>query len=58
MGYDSLKLAAETKKFNKNVEYLETYKEIFERVKLLAGPNDVVMILGAGSIDKLADMFE
>lgn len=58
MGYDSLKLAAETKKFNKNVEYLETYKEIFVRVKELARPNDVVMILGAGTIDKLADMFE
>lgn len=56
-GYDSLKLANEIKKYNKSVEYLESYKEIFEGIKSFAKKGDVVMILGAGTIFKLGDMF-
>ena len=56
-GFDSLKLANETKKRNKNVEHIETFKDIKSRVLSLAKKGDVVMILGAGTIEKLAKMF-
>lgn len=57
-GYDSLKLSNELKQKNNNVAYIETYAEMFDRVKEFAKPKDVVMILGAGTIDKFAKMFE
>lgn len=56
-GYDSLKLANETKKFVADVEYIETFKEIKNRVIKKVVSNDVVFILGAGTIEKLASMF-
>ena len=56
-GYDSLKLANEMKKYNDSVEYLESYKEIFDRVNRFSKQGDVVLVLGAGTIFKLADMF-
>lgn len=57
MGYDSLKLADETKKHNACVEYLESYDDAFRRVCEDARKGDVVLILGAGTIVGLADMF-
>ena len=56
-GFDSLKLSNELKKTNNSVEYLESYKEIFESAKSFASQGDVVLVLGAGTIFKLADMF-
>lgn len=56
-GYDSLKLTDETRKYNSNVECIETFSEIKKRVIELADKNDVVLILGAGTIEKLAKMF-
>lgn len=56
-GYDSLKLANETKNVVENVEYIETFKEIKEKVLKKIKPNDVVLLLGAGTIENLAKMF-
>ncbi len=56
-GFDALKLASEIKQHNPNVDYLETYAEIYKRLKTLAKKDDVVMILGAGKIEKLAEEF-
>ena len=56
-GFDSLKLANETKNKKSNVEYLETYEEIKKRVLEIAKPHDVILILGAGTIQKLSKMF-
>jgi UDP-N-acetylmuramate--alanine ligase len=56
-GYDSLKLANEIKKYNSTVEYLESYKEIVFGVKSFVKKGDIVLVLGAGTIFKLADMF-
>ena len=56
-GYDSLKLADETKKYNKNVWCLDDYQEAFFKIKQSSKQGDVVMILGAGTIEKLADKF-
>ena len=36
--------------------YFESYKQIAQSVKKLAKPNDIVMILGAGTIEKLAKL--
>lgn len=56
-GYDSLKLASDTKMINPNVEYIETYEDIKKRVEEISNSKDVVLILGAGTIEKLAKMF-
>ena len=56
-GYDSIKLFNEIKEKGILVEYIETYKEIKTRIMNIAKPNDVILILGAGSIEKLAKMF-
>lgn len=57
-GYEADILANETKNYVKQVEYIQTFDEIFERLKILAQPNDVIFILGAGTIEHLAKMFE
>lgn len=56
-GYDSLKLADETRKYVKTARVVDTYEEIKQEVEKLAKPKDVVLILGAGSVEKLARMF-
>lgn len=56
-GFDSLKLASETKKLNKQTFYIEEFEEIKSSVLKLAKPKDVVFILGAGTIERLAKMF-
>lgn len=58
MGYDSLKLASEVKKYNLNVEYIESLEEIKKYILKLAKPNDIVFVLGAGTIEKLAKIFK
>ena len=55
-GKNSLDLAMKSEEFVKNVEYYETYDEILKRLKKLAKCGDVIFILGAGTIDKLAKM--
>ena len=56
-GYDSLILAEETKKNISNVLYIDSFKKIKEKVLSEIKSGDVVLILGAGTIEKLADMF-
>lgn len=57
MGYDSLKLANDCKEKNRMVEHIETYEDIKKRVDEIVGMGDVVLILGAGTIEKLARMW-
>ena len=45
------------KEYAFDVEYIETFEQIKNRVFEVCKRNDVVLILGAGSIEKLADMF-
>lgn len=54
-GMNSIDLMTETRKFVENVEYYKTYFEITKRVKVVAKTNDIVLVLGAGNIEKLAD---
>lgn len=56
-GYDSLVLEKETKKNISNVLYLVSFKKIKEKVLSEIKSGDVVLILGAGTIEKLAEMF-
>ncbi len=56
-GKNSLDLAVESERFNQSVEYFESYEEIKTRIEALASSHDVVMILGAGTIENLARMF-
>ena len=56
-GYDSLKLADETRKYVKTARVVDTYEEIKQEIEKLVKPKDVVLILGAGSVEKLARMF-
>ena len=54
-GYDSLKLLNGVKE-RVNAELIETYEEIVLKLKEEVVEGDVVMILGAGTIDKLCDL--
>ncbi len=56
-GYEADTLANKTKEYVKEVEYIKGYDNIFNRIKKLANINDVVFILGAGTIEQLAYMF-
>ena len=56
-GYDSLKLADETRKYVKTARVIDTYVEIKQEIERLVKPNDIILILGAGTIDKLAELF-
>lgn len=55
-GKNSLDLKSETEKYISNVEYYKTYEEICARLKVLASSGDVILILGAGTIENLARM--
>ncbi len=57
-GVDSSVLAEHTKRHVKNVRYLNTFNEIYEEVKAIAQSNDIILILGAGTIEHLANMFK
>ena len=56
-GYDSLKLSSDAKSSGLDVEYIESFFEIKKRILEISKPNDVVLILGAGTIEKLAKLF-
>ena len=56
-GFDSLKLTNTVRDLKINAIYLETFEEIKCKVLETAKEGDVVFILGAGTIEKLAKMF-
>lgn len=56
-GFDSLKLTNTVRDLKINAIYLETFEEIKCKVFKIAKEGDVVFILGAGTIEKLAKMF-
>lgn len=56
-GFDSLKLLNEVKDFGINAFYFESFDEIKNEVLKISKQNDVVLLLGAGTIEKLAKMF-
>lgn len=56
-GFEADYLAEKTKDVVLNVNYISGYKNIYNKIKATAKANDVVFILGAGTIEKLADMF-
>lgn len=53
-GKNSLDLSYECEKLLPRVEYYETFDEIINRLKKVAGSNDIVLVLGAGTIENLA----
>lgn len=55
-GLNSIDLMYETKKYIQNVNFLKSYNEIVVEVKRVAEAHDLVLVLGAGNIDKLARM--
>lgn len=57
-GYEADVLAEKTQAYVDEVEYIEGYDNIYNRIKKLAKPNDIIMILGAGTIEHLAEMFK
>lgn len=57
-GFEADILAKKTSEFVKEVEYLLTYDEIYNRISDIVKKGDVVMILGAGTIEKLAEKFK
>lgn len=57
-GFEADVLANETTMFVHDVEFILTYDEIYNRINDIASEGDVVMILGAGTIEKLAKMFK
>lgn len=56
-GVGSDVLADKTKEYVKDISCLDSYGEIYSKLCEIIKPNDVVMILGAGTIEKLADKF-
>ncbi|MBQ8425826.1 MAG: UDP-N-acetylmuramate--L-alanine ligase [Clostridia bacterium] len=54
MGYNFLKLAEGVKKYNKNVENFTSFEDVKINLKCKIKKGDIVLILGAGSIEKLA----
>ena len=56
-GVGSDELALHTKKYVKKIECVSFYNDIKSKIKSIAKPHDVVLILGAGNIEKLAEKF-
>ncbi len=56
-GLDSKRLLKLVQKAGGKAFYFEEFKTIKNEVLKMAKPNDVVLILGAGTIEKLAEMF-
>lgn len=57
-GLNSEDLANACRKYLQNVELLQTYDEIYHAILKFVAPGDVVLILGAGTIEKLAWKFK
>lgn len=57
-GFDSLKLSNAVKDAGTNTLYIETFETIKTKILEVIKAGDVVLILGAGTIEKLADMFK
>ena len=53
-GISSRELAVKSLDYNKNVLYVPTYEDAIQNLKEATKSNDVIVILGAGSITKLA----
>ncbi len=56
-GFDSLKLANKTKSYNSHVQCIKDFFEVKNYLLENVKEDDVVLILGAGTIEKLAKMF-
>ena len=56
-GFDSLKLTNTVRDLKINAIYLETFEEIKCKILEMAKEGDMVFILGAGTIERLAKMF-
>lgn len=56
-GFNSLKLLNDAQKRGIKALYFETFEEIKKQVLKSTSPNDIVLLLGAGTIEKLAEMF-
>lgn len=57
-GVEADELAALTKKYVKETEYVFTYNDAFLKLKNLVSFDDIVLILGAGTIENLAQMIK
>lgn len=55
-GINSIELMCETKKYLEEVYYFKTYSEIVQEVKSKVKKVDLVLVLGAGNVEKLAKM--
>ena len=55
-GLSSKELLIETKKINENCELYQSYNDIVFRVKNECKKGDVILVLGAGTIEKLAKL--
>lgn len=53
-GISSRELAVKSLEYNKNVLYVPSYEEAIETLKDATKQNDVIVVLGAGNITKLA----
>jgi UDP-N-acetylmuramate--alanine ligase len=53
-GISSRELAVKSLEYNKNVLYVPSYEAAIETLKDATKPNDVIVVLGAGNITKLA----
>lgn len=53
-GLNSIDLLCEMKKYVKNVFYNSTYSTAINNIKQIVKANDLVLVLGAGNVEKLA----
>ncbi|HEY0964258.1 MAG TPA: UDP-N-acetylmuramate--L-alanine ligase, partial [Candidatus Paceibacterota bacterium] len=54
-GVSSRELAVKSLEYNPNVSFVPTYEEAFEKLSTSVGPNDVIVVLGAGTITTFAE---
>lgn len=57
-GKNSNDLLAQTQKYIQNVECINTYENIYSRLKTLAKKDDFVLILGAGTIENIIKLIK
>lgn len=57
-GVDSDVLAGLAKKHVKDVRLASNYNEVYSKLKAIAKPKDIILILGAGNIEELAKMIK